>query len=90
MLLVVWPVVSVTIHGERLPVSKSPFDMMELVHEAAGAVVDETVDGERFGTTTTLKISESAFLLYGMDIGEYDRPRSHRQSFVSQNLSHDL
>ena len=53
MLLVVWPAVSVTTHGERLPVSKSPFEMMEVVHEAAGAVVDETVDGERFGTTTT-------------------------------------
>ena len=42
---------------------------MELVH-AAGGVVEVTVGGERFGTTTTLKISESAFFLQGMEVEE--------------------
>lgn len=52
-MLVVCPAVEVTTHGDRMPVSKSPFEMMGPVHDAAGGLVDDTVGGERFGTTAT-------------------------------------
>ena len=88
MLLVVWPVVAVTSQGERVSVSKSPFEMMELVHDAAGGVVDETVDGERFGTTTTLKISDLAFPS-GHAIRGMRQAEESLTTLCSQDLSHD-